>query len=185
MTVGKSELEVALGALVVEIGQRPAGGAEELLQVSGRRLGVGGSRLVRGAPLARRDIVATGQGCVQAASDPRPGVRWKLCQHRVAAVASARAVQQADDPLVIAGLHVEVIVAEAPHEQALEASLLRVPPGLLAAGELAAGGIDPMDQIEERLDANLDTPREHVFRIRKTMFLPFRFPPLCHDQVPA
>src|SRR6185503_18613607 len=98
---------------------------------------------------------------------PGPRVLVERGDHRVAPVAPVPAVAQRDRALAIRlGQDLE-LAREAPHEQALEARLLRVAELGVARAELAAGGVDAVDEIEQLGGGGLDAAGEDTVRLEQ------------------
>ncbi len=84
----------------------------------------------------------------------------------MAPVAAVPAVEEGDGALALGVRDHLELGAEAPHEEALEARLLGVAQLGLARAELAAGGVDPVDEIEQLGRAHLRAAGEDVIGIQ-------------------
>ncbi len=83
----------------------------------------------------------------------------------MAPVPPVAAMADRDRALVIRIGHDLELGAEAPDQEALEAGLLRVAQLGVAGGQLAARGVDAVDQVEQLDRTDLDAAGEHGVRI--------------------
>ena len=166
LEVGARALEVVrLDSVFRVLDQRLRGGVRGGRVFVLRRLRPASARARRGG---RRRGLRGGRPQVELEPHPRSRVLVEGVEHGVATVPPVAAMEERDRALLARriGDHGE-LGAEAPDEQALEAGLLRVAQRGLPGGQLAAGGVDLVDQVEQLHRAELDPAGEHVLGIER------------------
>ena len=114
----------------------------------------------------RRRVRLAGGLQIELELDPGARVLVELVHEGVTRAGVERPMAKADHAGLVRIGRDPKIVGKAPDEEALQAALLGVPPSDLPGGEVAAGGIDganELDQLARRKKA--DAAGDHVFRV--------------------